>query len=273
MSSKYQPQLSCWREDLYKGVYSTWHQLSNNKKLRYVNDDYCEFSRRTKGWEWLPRWVTIICLTMLILMLFFAICILSYVILFETEGKLIFVPCWLFFIYLVYLFSQLFFYLIYAPYDCPIRFNRKTGKVYIYDHFLLYFGSLQTFTRSPFRVKEITVKEFDWTGIQAVLTSISAPMSKGGMIRSYRIECVVCKPNTNSIIDHFIFTTDSSLSYDEWIWVNSYMAFSDKNLDTEQIIEDDYEWCVKINWPEEIDKKSKASSLEDYNRINGEYKN
>ncbi|OCG31069.1 hypothetical protein A9G45_01645 [Gilliamella sp. HK2] len=271
MPSKYQPQVSAWREDLYKGVYTTRHYLSNNKKLRYANDDYCEFSRRTIGWKWVPRWITIICLVMLILLLIFGVYIAFYGITFETEGILISIPFGLLFLYLIYFFLQLVFYLFYAPEDCPVRFNRKTGKVYIYDHFLLYFGSLETFTRSPFRVKEIAMKEFDWADIQGVMTSVSAPISGGGMVRTYRIECVVCEPNTTNVIDHFTFCIDSSLSYDEWMWVNSFMAFSDKNLDTEQM-PDEYEWSVKINWSEELDKKSKASSLEEYQQIDAEYK-
>ncbi|WP_218058086.1 DUF6708 domain-containing protein, partial [Gilliamella sp. HK7] len=112
---------------------------------------------------------------------------------------------------------------------------------------------------------------FDWADIQGVMTSVSAPISGGGMVRTYRIECVVCEPNTTNVIDHFTFCIDSSLSYDEWMWVNSFMAFSDKNLDTEQM-PDEYEWSVKINWSEEIDKKSKASSLEEYQQIDAEYK-
>ncbi|MCO6540300.1 MAG: hypothetical protein J6569_09215 [Gilliamella sp.] len=49
MPSKYQPQVSAWRQDLHKWVYTTKLHLSNNKKLRYANDDYCEFSRRLGG--------------------------------------------------------------------------------------------------------------------------------------------------------------------------------------------------------------------------------
>ncbi|WP_218057062.1 DUF6708 domain-containing protein, partial [Gilliamella sp. HK2] len=134
-------------------------------------------------------------------MLIFLVYTLSYGIIFAPKGIPLFIPLWLLFLYLIYLFLQLVFYLFYAPEDCPIRFNRKTGKVYIYDHFLLYFGSLKTFTRSPFRVKEITMKEFDWADIQGVMTSVSAPISGGGMVRTYRIECVVCEPNTTNVID------------------------------------------------------------------------
>ncbi|NUF49836.1 hypothetical protein [Gilliamella sp. ESL0250] len=69
MPSKYQPQVSCWREDLYKGVYTTRHYLSNNKKLRYANDDYCEFSRRLTGMgSLLIRWILIILFFICVLM-------------------------------------------------------------------------------------------------------------------------------------------------------------------------------------------------------------
>jgi hypothetical protein len=166
----------------------------------------------------------------------------------------------------------MFLNVCFAPEDCPIRFNRKTGKVYIYDHFLLYFGAWSTFTRSPFRAKEITVKEFNWADIQGCMTSVSVPLASGGMVRSYRLECVVCEPNTTKVIDHFLLAAYSSLNYYEWMWINSYMAFSDNNLDAEFMPEEDFTWPIKVNWPEEIDKKSKASSLEEYQKIDAEYK-
>jgi hypothetical protein len=269
MPSKYQPQVSAWREDLYKGVYTTQLHLSNNKKLRYANDDYCEFSRRLGG-GYFARWITIICLSMLILLSVFVLYIVIPHIPVSTHKALV-IPSCVLVLFIFYLLTQLFFYLLYAPEDCPIRLNRKTGKVYIYDHFILYFGSWATFTRSPFRAKEITVKEFNWADIQGCMTSVSVPLSSGGTVRSYRLECVVCEPNTTNVIDHFLLATGSSLGY-EWMWINSYMAFSDNNLDAEFMPEEDFTWPIKVNWPEEIDKKSKASSLEEYQQIDAEYK-
>ena len=274
MPSKYQPQLSCWREDLYKGIYTTKLHLSNNKKLRFVNDDYCEFSRRNIGWGKIGRSITLVIIAPLMFMILFTLyAIIPDIIGDPIEYNLIFIPCCILFIYIIYILVQFIFNLLFAPEDCPIRLNRKTRKVYIYEHFLLYFGTRATFTRSPFRAKEITVKEFDWADVQAVITSVSSPIASGGVVRTYRIECVVCEPNSNHIADHFILSTHNSLCYDEWMWINSYMAFSDENLDKKLKPEDEFSWPIKVNWPEEIDKKSKASSLEDYNRINGEYKN
>jgi hypothetical protein len=273
MPSKYQPQVSAWREDLHKGIYTTKLHLSNNKKLRYANDDYCEFSRRLTGWGKIGRLITMICLGLTMCMILFVLyMVIPGIVEDKIINKLIYIPSCIVFIYIAYILIQFFFYLLYAPEDCPIRLNRKTGKVYIYDHFLLYFGSWATFTRSPFRTKEITVKEFNWADIQGVMSSISAPLASGGTARTYRIECVVCKPNTTSVIDHFIFCTDSSLSYNEWMWINSYMVFSDNNLDGELMPEDAFTWPIKVNWPEEIDKKSKASSFEEYQKIDAEYK-
>jgi hypothetical protein len=273
MPSKYQPQVSCWREDLYKGVYTTKLHLSNNKKLRYANDDYCEFSRRLTGWGKIGRLITMICLGLTMCMILFVLYMVTPgIVEDEIRNKLILIPSCIVFIYVAYILIQLFFYLLYAPEDCPIRLNRKTGKVYIYDHFLLYFGAWSTFTRSPFRAKEITVKEFDWADIQGVMSSVSAPIASGGIVRTYRIECVVCKPNTTKVTDHFILSTHNCLTYDEWMWINSYMAFSDNNLDAEFMPEEEFTWPIKVNWPEEIDKKSKASSLEEYQQIDAEYK-
>jgi hypothetical protein len=272
MPSKYQPQVSAWREDLYKGVYTTQLHLSNNKKLRYANDDYCEFSRRFTG---MNPFLRIFMVTIVLLCNLVTICGLSWIIpntIIDTDGNAIVIPCCLLLIFLIYFLFLMASNILFAPEDLPIRLNRKTGKVYIYDHCLLYFGSLRTFTCSPLKAKEITVKEFNWADIQGCMASVSVPTGSGGMVRSYRLECVVCEPNTTKVIDHFLLAADTSLGYEEWMWINSYMAFSDNNLDAEFMPEEDFTWPIKVNWPEEIDKKSKASSLEEYQQIDAEYK-
>jgi hypothetical protein len=270
MPSKYQPQVSAWREDLYKGVYTTQLSLTNNKKLRYANDDYCEFSRRSGG-GFFARGITAFISSIFVLLSLLALYMGVFVIITVSDDRIIIISGILLIIFLAYFLFQFLLNTLFAPEDCPIRLNRKIGKVYIYDHSLLYFGTWATFTRSPFRAKEITVKEFNWADIQGCMTSVSVPLSSGGTVRSYRLECVVCEPNTTNVIDHFLLATGSSLGY-EWMWINSYMAFSDNNLDAEFMPEEDFTWPIKVNWPEEIDKKSKASSLEEYQQIDAEYK-
>jgi hypothetical protein len=270
MPSKYQPQVSAWREDLHKGIYTTKSHLSNNKKLRYANDDYCEFSRRVGG-GYFARGITAFISSIFVLLSLLALYMGVFVIITEIDGRIITISVSLLLLFVAYFLFQFLLNTLFAPEDCPIRLNRKTGKVYIYDHFLLYFGVWSTITRSPFRAKEITIKEFDWADIQGVMSSVSAPTGSGGMVRSYRLECVVCEPNTTKVIDHFLLATSSSLGY-EWMWINSYMAFSDNNLDAEFMPEEEFTWPIKVNWPEEIDKKSKASSLEEYQQIDAEYK-
>ncbi|WP_329958631.1 DUF6708 domain-containing protein [Limnobaculum parvum] len=163
-------------------------------------------------------------------------------------------------------------YSLFAPKDCPIRLNRKTGKVYIYDYILLNLSTKGLFTSPFFRVTKPVQKEFDWQDIQAVLTSMAAPVSTGGMLRSYVIRCVVCKPGTTEMIDHFCLTADSSLSYDEWMWINSYMAFSDDNLDTTTFEKDNVPGKAII-WKPEYDEKAKVSSMEEYQSVAARYSN
>lgn len=268
MPSKYKPQRPSWREDLYKGIYSVRQRLSNNKKLCYQDDHYCEFSRRTGAMGFFSRWLLIFIISSYIILSFSMIVFFSSFIITENISHIdiLLIFSYLLIILLDYIFFQLVLYNVYSPEDCPIRLNRKTGKVYIYDHFMLYAGSWAFFKRSPFRAKEITVKEFDWSDIQAVMASISMPIASGGMVRNYRIECVVCKPGTNQIVDHFLLSTDSSLCYDEWMWINSYMAFSDKNLDKTITVPESL-WARKVVWPIDIDRKSKAASLEEYEKI------
>jgi hypothetical protein len=270
MPSKYQPQVSAWREDLHKGIYTTKLHLSNNKKLRYANDDYCEFSRRLGG-GYFARGITAFISSILVLLSLWILYMGVFVIITVIDDRIITISASLLVLFIAYFLFQFLLNILFAPEDCPIRLNRKTGKVYIYDHSLLYFGTWATFTRSPFRAKEITVKEFNWADIQGCMTSVSVPLASGGMVRSYRLECVVCEPNTTKVIDHFLLAAGSSLGY-EWMWINSYMAFSDNNLDAEFMPEEDFTWPIKVKWPEEIDKKSKASSLEEYQQIDAEYK-
>ncbi|WP_208610480.1 DUF6708 domain-containing protein, partial [Gilliamella bombi] len=191
MPSKYQPQISAWREDLHKGIYTTQLHLSNNKKLRYANDDYCEFSRSFTGMRFFFRLVTIFFSLIVILFLIFALYLTLPSVLRGTKHEMLLLMCCFIGFFLIYFFFQMFLSVIFAPEDCPIRLNRKTGKVYIYDHFILYFGLWEIFTRSPFRAKEISVKEFNWADIQGCMTSVSVPLASGGMVRSYRLECVV----------------------------------------------------------------------------------
>ncbi|OCG47246.1 hypothetical protein A9G34_02610 [Gilliamella sp. Choc4-2] len=274
MPSKYQPQVSAWREDLHKGIYTTQLHLSNNKKLRYANDDYCEFSRRPNGIGVILRSFLIFISFFSLLLTIFGVFVSFYDInIMQLRGiDILFIFLGIIFIFISFVVLQIFLTTLFMPEDCPIRLNRKTGKIYLYEHFILYLGSWATFTRSPFRAKEITVKEFNWADIQGCMTSVSVPLASGGMVRSYRLECVVCEPNTTKVIDHFLLAAYSSLNYYEWMWINSYMAFSDNNLDGELMPEDAFTWPIKVNWPEEIDKKSKASSLEEYQQIDAEYK-
>ncbi|OCG79300.1 DUF6708 domain-containing protein [Gilliamella sp. Occ4-3] len=269
MPSKYQPQVPEWLQDLYKGVYTKQLPLSNNKKLRYANDDYCELSRCPKGMRGYLRWFIVIIIFFTCLLFICSAFFAIYAIIYVDEIRLlaIFLEC--IFILISYFFIQIFLCGLFAPEDCPIRLNRKTRKVYIYENIIMHLGAWRALKYSPFKIKEVIVKEFDWMDIQGVMSSILASV---GTVRTYRIECVVCKPNTTNVIDHFILCTDSSLSYDEWMWINSYMAFSDNNLDRELMPEEEFTWPIKVNWPEEIDKKSKASSLEEYQKIDAEYK-
>ncbi|MCD1127452.1 hypothetical protein LPW36_15865 [Jinshanibacter sp. LJY008] len=278
MRSKYTPQLSMWREDLYKGVYSRSERLTSNKKLRFYSNDYCELSRRTSGMGYGSYLIYILLVFMLFVCLFgisFSIFDMSSILLNNNmKDRTFTLPLLggLLSLSLFYIFATLLNYSIFAPKDCPIRLNRKTGKVYIYDYILLNLSTKGLFTSPFFRVTRPVQKEFNWQDIQAVLTSMAAPVSTGGMIRSYVIRCVVCKPGTTEMADHFCLTADSSLSYDEWMWINSYMAFSDGNLDTTTFEKDNVPGKT-ITWKPEYDEKAKVTSPEEYQSIAAHYSN
>ncbi|WP_404881146.1 DUF6708 domain-containing protein, partial [Klebsiella pneumoniae] len=79
------------------------------------------------------------------------------------------------FIALLIISLTAFNYFLFAPKDYPLRFNRKTGKVYVYDYVNLHVWHLaETLTalfKFPFFLPTRPVeKVFDWQDIQAVET-------------------------------------------------------------------------------------------------------
>ncbi|GKX60734.1 hypothetical protein SOASR031_30490 [Leminorella grimontii] len=89
-------------------------------------------------------------------------------------------------------------------------------------------------------------------------------------MRGYSIHCVVCKLGTHEMVDHFCLISDNVLSYAEWMWINSYMAYSDDNLD-KQIFDKDDAPGRAIRWLPELDEKSKVGSMEEYQAVATRY--
>lgn len=102
------------------------------------------------------------------------------------------------FIALLIISLTAFNYFLFAPKDYPLRFNRKTGKVYVYDYVNLHVWHLaETLTalfKFPFFLPTRPVeKVFDWQDIQAVETYYMTSI-KGVNKTTRSIYCVVCAP-------------------------------------------------------------------------------
>lgn len=75
------------------------------------------------------------------------------------------------------------------------------------------------------------------------------------------------------MIDSFnLISTDAGTdalfmpNYKLWLWISNYMKFNDELLDMSVNTKP----CIygrEVKWPDDMDKKSKASSLNEYSKI------
>ncbi|HDE0958382.1 TPA: hypothetical protein PCA87_001277 [Klebsiella pneumoniae] len=170
------------------------------------------------------------------------------------------------FIALLIISLTAFNYFLFAPKDYPLRFNRKTGKVYVYDYVNLHVWHLaETITalfKFPFFLPTRPIeKVFDWQDIQAVETYYMTSI-KGVNKTTRSIYCVVCAPGTTQIVDRFMLSiTGDGLSatpYRQWVWVCSYMSFNDTQLDNTLVNRDNF-WGRPVVWSDKFAKESARS--------------
>lgn len=283
-ASKYTPQLPHWSQDLSKwnnsasvmqALNSDSDKLKHNETLLFVNDDYCEISRRRPN----ARYHHLLFQVLTDLM---ALSVLSFVIFFlctidigeiikgytdsDRKGRGILVLALVTFIALLIISLTAFNYFLFAPKDYPLRFNRKTGKVYVYDYVNLHVWHLaETLTalfKFPFFLPTRPVeKVFDWQDIQAVETYYMTSI-KGVNKTTRSIYCVVCAPGTTQIVDRFMLSiTGDGLSatpYRQWVWVCSYMSFNDTQLDNTLVNRDNF-WGRPVVWSDKFAKESARS--------------
>ncbi|WP_071608856.1 DUF6708 domain-containing protein [Entomohabitans teleogrylli] len=288
MPSKYTPQLSHWLQDLNKWTNSapvrrvlntnndSAQKLEHNGTLLFVNDDYCEISRRRPNERY--RHLIHLILTGLL-----ALVVVSFTLFFVCTGGveesvkiysgtdsrdkntwtlMLFSVCLLLVVGLTS-----FNYFLFAPKDYPLRFNRKTGKVYVYDYVNLQVwqlgDSIKAMFTFPFFLPTRPVqKVFDWQDVQGVETYFSARV-KGAPYTSRCLYGVVCAPETTQMVDKFLLSVSgnelSSHPYRQWIWICSYMAFNDDHLDKTLVNRDNF-WGRKVVWSDEFARESTRSA-------------
>ncbi|CAH5543242.1 hypothetical protein AI2943V1_0036 [Klebsiella oxytoca] len=262
---------------------SKTEKLPHSEKLAYINDDYCEITRNYTSFYGMNILGIVLFLPVVILC-FVGILFSLYDITFNFERHVeswnsrsgdYLLLCFGFFIsfFMTFIFAAIVNYFIFAPQHYPVRFNRKTGKVYVYDYVMYSITYKLTYTfwwHHPFykRTKP-ECKEYDWSQIQAISIYSRNKHSSYSTIR-----CVVYDSSiSTTMIDSFnLISTDAGTdalfmpNYKLWLWISNYMKFNDELLDMSVNTKPGI-YGREVKWPDDMDKKSKASSLNEYSKI------
>jgi hypothetical protein len=258
---------------------SNTDKLTHAGKLSCVNDDYCEITRNYTSFYGM----NILCIALflpMVILIFLGVIAFLYEAAFDFEWyidsfwadpnkqqvTLILHFTILVLFALAFPLAALVNYSVFAPRHYPIRFNRKTGKVYVYEYILHDLFHTQPYTfffHHPFYKKtKPEYKEFAWSDIKGICQFSN---------NNARLNCHVYE--NNSIVDSFTLTTgdmgtETMLlnNYKLWLWISSYMDFKDEILDM-TVNPNVGIYGRKVEWPEVMLKKSTASSLDEYEKI------
>lgn len=268
---------------LNKKTQSKTDKLSHSGKLVYINDDCCEITRNYTSFYgmnilgialFLP--VVILCFGVVLFFLYDAT--FNFKTYIETwssrpNDHLLLHFAFFIILFMTFAFAAIVNYFIFAPRHYPVRFNRKTGKVYVYDYVLYSITYKLTYTfwwHLPFyKPTKAECKEYDWSLIQAI-----SIFSRNKHSSSSTIRCIVYDSSiSTTMIDSFnLISTDAGTdalfmpNYKLWLWISNFMQFNDDLLDTSVNTQVGI-YGREVNWPDDLDKKSKASSLDEYRKI------
>ena len=173
-------------------------------------------------------------------------------------------------LFALFLFLMQLAKVIIWPTDYPVRFNRKTGKVYVYEPMLskrLYYFPL----REIRKLYKPVIKIYDWQSIDGMVT-------RNGFFLRQEIFAAVIDQQTDTIIDYFSLWDNANYVHkSEWRWLLCYMNGME-GMNYKGKIRRRF-WLGRLfncfapefNWPEGIDKASRAESLEELAKIEQEY--
>ncbi|MFQ1042874.1 DUF6708 domain-containing protein [Gilliamella sp. CG16] len=186
------------------------------------------------------------------------------------------------FLYLVF-FNLLFGH--YAPVSNPIRFNRKTGKVYLYEAVAMKWMFKAWPPRRAFKdLNKFHIKVYDWENFYGVLQGSTVVNVKGGSFEDYALIGAVCEPNSYKLIE-YIYIRKTNCFAEDWDWICHFMESDiDNPIDQAGLEYVDYKpWDAKTFMQvkpqlkitskqiEGLDKASKAGSKEELAQIEQEY--
>ena len=173
-------------------------------------------------------------------------------------------------LFALFLFLMQLLKVIIWPTDYPVRFNRKTGKVYVYEPMLskrLYYFPL----REIRKLYKPVIKVYDWQSIDGMVT-------RNGFFLRQEIFAAVIDRQTDTLIDYFsLWDNANYIDKSEWRWLLCYMNGME-GMNYKGKIRGRF-WLGRLfncfapefNWPEGIDKASRAESLEELAKIEQEY--
>ncbi|WP_392560321.1 DUF6708 domain-containing protein [Orbus mooreae] len=156
------------------------------------------------------------------------------------------------------------------PAEYPVRFNRKTGKVYVYEPSLskrLYYFPL----REIVKLYKPVIKVYDWQDIEGMVTR------KGFFLQQEFFAAVVDR-QTDTLMDYFsLWNNANYINHSEWRWLLCYMNGM-PNMNYKGKIRGRF-WLGRLchcfapefSWPEGIDKASRAESLDELTKIEQQY--
>ena len=112
-----------------------------------------------------------------------------------------------------------------TPRDEPVRFNRKTRKVYVN-------GVVDR--RHPFSAVRLDITIFDWETLQAEVLRFLTTNGRFPVMR-YTLDLVVCRPGTFDVVDRFWLVRQvmhvESLDFGaRWAFIRAFMQ--DTNIDS-----------------------------------------
>ena len=280
MPSRYKPPIGCWKSDLSKGG-----GPGNKRRAKYIacaTDNYLEIYRKRKiigpyfgfflfgSAEISFIWLFFYLLNQNSIDLW--VIIMSFVI--SIVGGLV-----VYFILFTFLFGH------YSPVSNPIRFNRKTGKVYLYEAVAMKWMFKAWSPRRAFKdLNKFHIKVYDWKNFHGVLLGSTVVNVKGGSFESYTLVAAACEPNSYKVIE-YIYIRETDCFTMDWHWICHFMGSDiDNPIDQEGLEYVDYKpWDAKTFMQvkpklkitsrqiEGLDKASKAGSKEELAQIEQEY--
>ena len=281
MPSRYKPPLPKWKSDLSKGGGpGTKHYASY---IACATDNYLEIYRKRK--------IIVPYFTFFLIgggeisvILAFFVCLNQN----NISWIAVIVPFIASILGGLVLYVNFFTFLFYqfAPASSPIRFNRKTGKVYLYEAVVMERMSKKIWPllRTFKDLNKFHIKIYDWENFHAVLQRYTVVNAQGGSFEESILVGVACEPNSYKVIE-YIYIRKTDYFTEDWDWICHFMEWNtDKPLDQAGLEYIDYhprdaETFMQVKprlkitsrQIEGLDKASKAGSKEELAQIEQEY--